>query len=343
MHIREDGVRAYIQRFHGTLDLVSQRFFRSDQAKDLLHRSLLPAKVICYVSTQFGVAFEYSKAATTSIETVRGSARIEDLVVKAPKRLRNIGPMFNIGGSHIMIASLTLADGFPFRLSDEQANVTFRDVRFSCDALRWVRNVEYVEVYGDRRAERWTLAQAESRAKDEVLSALFLAQRAKTNEISLHEYVSSFREKTVLVLGSYYNDAGRQRLTAIVRILEDLGYEPLLIKDVPDFEHYDLPQKVTAIGVMSRFVVVDDSEPSGHLAEVEICRHNRWVTVLLRAGHGASWMTAGASYSSNVILEKEYVPENERPAVSESVQWAEARLDEMKGKLNRLYPWRIES
>ena len=343
MHIREDGLRAYIKRFHETLDRVSERFFRYDQAKNLLHRSLLPAKVICYVSTQFGVAFEYSRAATTTIETLRGSARIEDLVVKAPKKLRGIGPILNIGGSNIMVAGLTLADRFPFRLSDEQANVTFREVRFSYDALRWVRDVEYAEIYGDRRTERWTIAEAESRAKDEVLSALFLVEQANAKKINLHEYISSFRDKTVLVLGSY-NDAGRQRLTAIAHILEDLGYEPLLIEDVPDFEHYDLPQKVTAIGAISRFVIIDDSEPSGHLVEVEICRHNRWVTVLLRTGgHGASWMTAGASYFSNVILEKEYEQENPRPAVSESVQWAEARLDEMKVKLNRLYPWRTES
>jgi hypothetical protein len=343
MNIREDGIRAYIERFHETLDLVSERFFRSGQAGDLLHRSLLPAKIICYVSTQFGVAFEYSKMATTTIETAGGSARIEDLFVKAPRKLRDIGPLLKIGGSNIMVVGLTLADGFPFRLSDPQANVTLRDVRFSCEALKWVRNIEYAEVYGDRRAERWTVAEAESRAKDEVLSALFLAQQAESKKVSLQEYISSFREKTVLLLGSY-DDAGRQRLAGMVGNLKELGYEPILIKDVPDFEHYDLLQKATAIGAISRFVVIDDSEPSGHLAEVEICRYCRWVTVLLRAaGHRASWVTAGASYTSNVILEKEYDPENPRSAVSEAVQWVEARLEEMKADLNSLYPWRTES
>ncbi|MGD0624679.1 MAG: hypothetical protein ABSB32_08165 [Thermodesulfobacteriota bacterium] len=343
INIREEGIRAYIERFHETLDLISGRFFKPDQAKNLLHRSLLPAKIICYVSTQFGVAFEYSKAAATTIETIGGSARIEDLIVKAPKRLREIGPLFNVGGSSILMAGLTLADGFPFRLSDTQANVTFKDVRFLWDALKWVRNVEYAEVYGDRRAERWTMAEAESRAKDEVLSALFFVQQANTKRVNLYEYISSFREKTVLVLGSY-SDAGKERLATIVRILEELGYEPILIKDVPDFEHYDLSQKVTAIGTISRFVVIDDSEPSGHLAEIEICRNNRWVTVLLRAGgHGASWMTAGASFSSKVILEKDYELADARRAISESVQWAEAKLEEMKAKLNLIYPWRTES
>lgn len=343
MHITEEGIRAYIEKFHQTLEAISGRFFDPVQAKEILHNSLLPAKIICYVSTQFGVACEYIKAPTTTIQTVRGSGRVEDLIVQAPNRLRSAGPMFKIGGSNIEIASLTLADGFPFRLSNEMANVTFQDVRFSCDALGWVRDLEYAEIYGDRRLERWTVAQAENRAKDEVLAALFLAQQANTKNLSIHEYVSSFREKTVLVLGSY-DDAGEQRLTAISNSLQNIGYEPLFIKDVPDFEHYDLPQKVTAIGALSRFVVIDDSAPSGHLNEVEICRYNRWVTILLRgSGRGASWMTAGASYTSNVILEKEYDPNEPHAAVSESAEWAEERLSEMKTKLNLLYPWRTEN
>jgi division protein CdvB (Snf7/Vps24/ESCRT-III family) len=54
-------------------------------------------------------------------------------------------------------------------------------------------------------------------------------------------------------------------------------------------------------------------------------------------------MTAGASYASNVILEKEYDPDEPQVAVSESTEWAEERLSEMKAKLNLLYPWRTKS
>lgn len=343
MNITESGIREYIEKFHETLDNVSSRFFDPDQAKQLLHNSLLPAKISCYVSTQFGVAFEYTKEQRTSIETLLGSARIEDLIVQAPRQLRKSGPMFRIGAANISFIGGTFSGAFPFRLADDHANVTFQDTRFSHDALRWVRSIEFAEIYGDRRAERWSVAQAENRAKDEVLAALSIALQAKAKKVSLHEFISSFREKMVLVLGSY-DDSGERRLYAIAQNLRELGYEPLIIKDVPDFEHYDLPQKVATIAALSRFVVIDDSEPSGHLSEVEICRQNRWVTVLLRAGGiGASWMTAGASYSSKVILEKEYNPDNPREAVSEAVQWAEMRLTEMGAKLNLLYPWRTES
>jgi len=340
-NITEEGITKYIEEFHRTLDEVANRFFNSEQSKNLLHRSLLPAKIICYVSTQFGVAFEYIPASSTSIETIRGSARVEDLLVRAPKKLRNIGPLFNIAGSNIEIAQLTLANGFPFRLSDEQANVTLRNIRFTCEAFNWVREILYAEIYGDRSASTWSVAAAQNRAKDEVLAALFLARQAKSKKLSLYNYISSFREKTVLVLGAYDKE-GEKRLSNISKGLRDLGYEPVLIKEVPDFEHYDLSQKVVAIAALSRFIVIDDSFPSGHLTEIELCKQNRWITILLRAhGRGASWMTAGVSCFSNVILEKEYDPSDPTPALTESVKWAEAKLNELQIHLNKIYPWRI--
>lgn len=342
MNINERGIKEYIEKFHETLDNVSSQFFAPDQAKQLLHNSLLPATIRCYVSTQFGVAFEYTRAPTTSIETVLGSSRVEDLVVQAPRRLRKTGPLFGIGGSNISIIGCTLAGAFPFRLTDDHANVTFQDALFSYDALGWVRVIEFAEIYGDRHAERWSLAQAENRAKDEVLAALFVAKQAESKNVSIHKLISELQEKYVLLLGSYDHE-GERRLAAIARTLREIGYEPILIKDVPDFEQYDLSQKLIAISALSRFVVIDDSFPSGHLTEAQICRDNRWVTILLRAGGiGASWMTAGWSHSSKVILEKEYNPDNPREAISESVQWAEAKLAEMKDNY-KLYPWRNES
>lgn len=343
MNATEEIVKRYVETFHRTLDDVSRQFFSVDDAKRLLHASLTPAKITCYVSTQFGVAIEYSPSAETSINTIRGSARVENLLVQAPAKLQGIGPMINVGGQGVGIQSLTLADGFPFRLSSEQADVTLRDVRFLWNAAGWTRDVHYAEVYGDRSAERWSRQAAKSRAKDEVLSALFIARRAVTKELQLHEYISSFREKTVLVLGAYDED-GRARLGGLAGVLKDLGYDPVIIDDIPDFEHYDLSQKVSAIGALSRFVVIEDSHPSGHLVELEICRQHRWVTLLMRTpGDRSSWMTAGASLSSNVVLEHEYDPSNPKPVMTECATWAENRLSELGKELNNLYPWRIPS
>jgi hypothetical protein len=93
----------------------------------------------------------------------------------------------------------------------------------------WSRKVEYAEIYGDRRATRWSVEAAQSRAKDEVLAALFLAQRAEKANKTISEFISASLEKTVLVLGSYDAD-GEKRLRAISASLQRAGYNPVLIK-----------------------------------------------------------------------------------------------------------------
>lgn len=342
MNVTEDALRRYVETFHATLDEVAGQVFSANESGQLLHKSLLPGKITCYLSTQLGVAFEYKKQQDTVIETVRGSSRIEDLVVGAPPRLRDVGPVVRIQASHITIGRLTFTDRFPFRLDADDPDVTLFDIRFECSSLNWSRKVEYAEVYADRRASTWTVDAARSRAKDEILAGLLLARRAKGKGIQLHESISSFQQKTVLVLGAYDKE-GKKRLSRICEGLSSKGYEPLLIEDVPDFEYCDLGQKVAAVGSICRFVIIDDSTPSEHLAELEICRNHRWVTVVLREGDPASWMTAGVSIASNVILEVKYDSNEPQPALDEGPAWAEDRLKELKGKLNEIYPWRMES
>ena len=96
------------------------------------------------------------------------------------------------------------------------------------------------------------------------------------------------------------------------------------------------------VGSLARFVVVDDTTKSGHLSEVQICRLHNWITVLLRqGGKGASWMTAGASITSNVILEQAYDENRMEESVASAVEWAEAKISELERKFDNVYPWRI--
>lgn len=343
MSVTEKQLIEYVEVFHATLDETASQFFDAEQAKNLHYQLLIPARIICYVSTQFGVAFEYVPATSTSIESVKGSARIEDLLVRAPKSLRNVGPLFKISASNITITEITLADAFPFRLSSQDASLTLQNVRCTAEALNWNREIGYAEIYSDRSPEKWSEQAAASRAKDEILAALFVARQAEASELELFDFLSEFREKGVLVLGTYDSE-GEQRLASISECLSSLGYIPFLLKEVPDFPHYDLSQKAVVAGSISRFVVVDDSSPSGHLAEVELCRSNRWITVLLRAGgRAASLMTVGASIASNVILEKDYDPLDPSPAVAEAVEWVEEKLQEVKLGFSQVYPWRSAS
>jgi hypothetical protein len=150
-----------------------------------------------------------------------------------------------------------------------------------------------------------------------LLAALSEIKYSESKNISVSQFIADHKSKTVLLLGAYDNE-GLERLRRISSSLGELGYEPLLIKDVPDFPTYNLSQKVETIGAIARFVVIDDTEPSGHIAEVEICKRHDWVTILLRAeGRGASWMTAAGPVTSRVIFEKTYTPSKPTPAITE--------------------------
>jgi hypothetical protein len=195
-------------------------------------------------------------------------------------------------------------------------------------------------MYGDRSEDQWTRDKAIIHAKDELIAALVDVNRARARGISIEDYVDHFKERTVLLLGDY-DPEGTTRLQTLKAALTGKGYEVILVRDIPDHPHQDIPQKIEVIGSVVRFVVIDDSSRSGHLMEVQICKQNNWVTVLLRSGgKGGSWMTAGASHTSKVILEKAYDPSDPEPAITESVDWVEAKLIELKRAFEKTYPWR---
>jgi hypothetical protein len=341
MNITEQGFRAYIDLFYSTLDATASQYLREDLRDKLLHLSLLPARIIGYVSTQYGVAIEYEPANNTSIEVCRGSARVEDLLVQAPPGLRSSGPIVRIAARDTVFYNPALSGAFPFRLDGKHASVSITGGTFEAGA--WMRTIQYAEVFGDRLRDNWSPEKAVSRAKDEILAALVESNRAKEKHLSIYEYIDIFKKKTVLVLGDY-DEQGLQRLQGICVALVQLGYEPVLIRDVPDHPHHDLPQKVIAIAAISRFVVVDDSSKSGHLLEIELCKQNNWVTVLLRGGGaGGSWMTAGASHQSKVIFENPYDPGSPQIGVAEAASWAEDKLRELKILFDNTYPWRHQS
>lgn len=345
MNVTEDVLRDYIALFHQTLEETAQQFLPEEFRRLLLHASLLPARIIGYVSTQFGAGVEYVPFERTEITIVRGTYRVEDLFVQAPRSARDIGPMLAVqegSGTYLNaggVFNLTLEGAFPFRLQGPNAGLRLGTVAFRVGS--WRRCVEYAEIFGNRTTEFWSRERAISRAKDEVLAGLAQTKRAETRHLSLADYIAKFKERTILLLGDY-DEHGTARLESISASLSSLGYDPILIKDLPDLPVQDLLQKVATIGSLSRFVVVDDSSKSGHLAEVQVCRQNNWVTVLLRAdGKAGSWMTAGASVTSNVILEQEYDPSNPNESVSTAVNWAETKIAELQRTFDALFPWRI--
>lgn len=339
-NVTENELAAYILKFHEVLDSTAQKYLPAEYVSRLRHGALLPARITCYASTQFGVAFEYAKAAETTIRTVRGSSRIEFVVMDVAPSVRKRPVLYRIGDfADVTMNRCSVSGGaVPFRLEGENTTITVS--QFKWIVGDWERNLEYAEFYGDRRASRWTEAAAVGAADEEVLAATVELRRATERRLSLDRYIAERKEKAVLVLGSY-SPEGTKRLAAIKRELVALGYDPLLLREVPDNAHQSLAQKVATLGHLARFVVIDDAEKSGHLVELSICEANRLVTIVLRpGGEPSSWMAAGQSIYSSVIREAAYDPPALATELRASVEWAESELARIEKSLGS-YPWRL--
>jgi len=342
-NVTEKQFASYLELFHTTLQTTAAQYLSEDAAQALRHLSFLPAKVKGFVSTQFGVGWEYLPG-SGEVNVELGSPRIEDLVLGRPNALvrqfSKRAPAFMIGGFATLTRVEFRNEPCPLRLGGPRAHVRLERCHF--DALGWTRDIIGAELFGNRLASFWTPEAAVARAKDEVLAGLVEVNRAALHNISIAEYARSRKKKTVLVLGDY-SASGLERLDAIGACLGDLGYDPLLVKEVPDIFGTDLQQKVVILGSLARFTVIDDSAPSGHLTEVQIAQQNRWITVLFRSdGKSSSWMTAGLSATSTVLLEQEFSLRAPCEGVRAAVAWAESRLKELQQKYDELYPWRFK-
>jgi hypothetical protein len=335
-NVTDHGLKEYLEVFHETLVDTANQFLAAD-AKSLTHTSVLPAKITGYVSSQHGVGIDYVRSQKTSIAVFLGSARAEDLLFGTPSSLRNKAPAVMIQGRHNTFVNCGF-HGCPLRVTESG---TARLIRCSAAQGSWKREVAFAELFGNRSATYWSREAAIARAKDEVLAGLTEAGLAHRRSLSLPEFISRFKGKKVLLLGDYSGE-GLIRLEQFRRVLEARGYQPLMVKDVPDQPEQSLTQKVAMLGLLARFVIVDDSSKSGHLFEIsDVCKHNNLVTAILRLGGATgSWMSVGLEHLSRTIRESRYQLDDVDSAVTEAIEWAERTIKDLAETFDDLYPWR---
>jgi hypothetical protein len=129
---------------------------------------------------------------------------------------------------------------------------------------------------------------------------------------------------SVLILGK---DSGLalEMLKRIAKKLQELGYYTYIIKEQPDRTGESTVQKVLRYALSSKFIVIENSEPSGHLYEIpHVTKLAECVTVVLQEeGKGATWMFEDA-YAKHNHWHKVTYPEGEiEKAVEQSATWAE--------------------
>lgn len=143
---------------------------------------------------------------------------------------------------------------------------------------------------------------------------------------------------SVLILGK---DTGPSLdlLKQIAARLETHGYFTYIIKEQPDKTGESVIQKVMRHALMCKFVIVENTEPSGHLYEIpHAAKAAECVTVVLQQeGKGATWMFEDAYGKHRHWHKVEY--SNVDIGVDASIEWAEHFITEFGKFQQSVLPW----
>lgn len=145
---------------------------------------------------------------------------------------------------------------------------------------------------------------------------------------------------SVLVLGKD-TGAALDRLKQIAAKLEELGYYTYIIKEQPDKMGESVIQKVMRYALSSKFVIIENTDSSGHLYEIpHVTKAAECVTVVLQEdGKGATWMFEDAYAKHKHWHKIGYVSGELVQAVDKAAEWAEQFVREFTNYQTANLPW----
>jgi hypothetical protein len=145
---------------------------------------------------------------------------------------------------------------------------------------------------------------------------------------------------SVLVLGKDTGPA-LDRLKRIASKLQELGYYTYIIKEQPDKAGESVIQKVMRYALSSKFVLIENTEASGHLYEVpHVTKAAECVTVVLQEeGKGATWMFEDAYAKHKHWHKMTYKDTELEHAVELAAAWAEKFVAQFAEYQASNLPW----
>jgi hypothetical protein len=145
---------------------------------------------------------------------------------------------------------------------------------------------------------------------------------------------------SVLVLGK--DTRGHlKRLHAIAAVLTDLGYHVYLVEEQPNRPGETVLQKVLRYALSSKFIIVENTDPSGHLYEFpHVAKMAECVVAVLQEkGKGATWMFEDGYARHRHWKKFGYSPEKLKEAVHAAAEWGEDFVKRFTKKQKRVLPW----
>jgi len=145
---------------------------------------------------------------------------------------------------------------------------------------------------------------------------------------------------SLLILGKDTGPA-LDRLKQIESKLQELGYYTYIIKEQPDKAGESIIQKVMRYALSSKFVLIENTEASGHLYEIpHVAKAAECVTVVLQEeDKGATWMFEDAYAKHKHWHKVGYRVGELDSAVEHAVAWAEKFVKEFGRYQEAKLPW----
>jgi len=159
---------------------------------------------------------------------------------------------------------------------------------------------------------------------------------------SVFERANSMLENSdsVLILGKDTGE-GLELLKRIQTHLDNLGFYTYIIKEQPDIIGESVMQKVLRFGLSSRFVIIENSEPTGHLYEFpHITKFAELTSIVLqRQGEGSTWMFEDLYHKINNIKKFEYTNDTLEEQINIGIAWAREYAKSFGDYQKQKLPW----
>ena len=183
---------------------------------------------------------------------------------------------------------------------------------------------------------RWTLTEPTS------IDSKTLSENINIAFDSVFERANSMLENSdsILILGKDTGE-GLDLLKRIQTHLDNLGFYTYIIKEQPDIIGESVMQKVLRFGLSSRFVIIENSEPTGHLYEFpHITKFAELTSIVLQKhGEGATWMFEDLYHKLNNIIKIEYSDDNLEEQINEGITWANEYSKSFGDYQKQKLPW----
>ncbi|MDD4580727.1 MAG: hypothetical protein PHF80_08625 [Methanothrix sp.] len=148
------------------------------------------------------------------------------------------------------------------------------------------------------------------------------------------------KKSGVIVLGK---DSGSdlQELLQVRDYLRGKGYNAELIKELPEIPMMSNEEKVRLWTLSSRFCVMVDRIPAGHLAEYQILKSQRSILALLRpVGVGSTYMIGDDELIDLNFIKTFNFEQTPLDMLEDVIDWAEKFVSDRTRSYENTYPWR---